>query len=335
MATTAPRPRTGARSGAAGRGNPSARRRSAEDTHGTKPAARPATPPKKARKPKPAAQNGSPHKATKPAAHGGSPQKATKPATHGGSPHKAGKPAAATSGTTVQPEHSSSGAGSGESATDLVRSVAPHPGGLATKAAVKLAQLIARRVLSSGTESVSELPLAGLRHGATVASALRHRALEAAGTSVDAATHHRPPIQASIDVAVPIEVAWAQWMRLEWLPEGVDSVVEVARNGDGELHGRLQRGDTEWGARVLDERPEESFAWESTAGTDCAGLITFHALGERLTRIELSLDIRPERLGQAASLAVRHADRRAQADLRRFKARLELISPDAYPDITD
>ena len=309
MATTSSRPRNGARSGAAGRDHAPPRRRSAEDTKGTKQTTRPATPPKKARKPKPAAQ--------------------------AGPPHKASKPAGTTSGTGGQPEHASSGSGGSDSVTDLVRSAAPHPGGLATKAAFKLAKLIARRALSSSADSVSAIPLAGLRHGTAAAAMFRHRALEAAGTSVDAATLHRPPIQASVDIAVPIEVAWAQWMRLEWLPEGVDSVVEVERDGDGELNGRLHRGDAAWAARVLDERPQESFAWESTAGTDCAGLITFHALGERLTRIELSLDIRPERLGQAASLTVRHADRRARTDLRRFKARLELISPDAYPDISD
>ena len=40
-------------------------------------------------------------------------------------------------------------------------------------------------------------------------------------------------------------------------------------------------------------------------------------------------------LGEAAALALRLADRRAEADLRRFKARVEAIDPDDYPPIED
>src|SRR5438445_818412 len=73
--------------------------------------------------------------------------------------------------------------------------------------------------------------------------------------------------------------------------------------------------------------------WEGA--TDCAGLVTFHELAERLTRIELELDVVPTGLGEAAALALRLADRRAEADLRRFKARVEAIDPDDYPPIED
>jgi len=63
--------------------------------------------------------------------------------------------------------------------------------------------------------------------------------------------------------------------------------------------------------------------------------VTFHVLGERLTRLELQLDVVPSRLGEAAALAVHLADRRAHTDLRLFKARLETINPDDYPPSED
>ncbi|HET9094859.1 MAG TPA: hypothetical protein VFN36_07190 [Solirubrobacteraceae bacterium] len=135
------------------------------------------------------------------------------------------------------------------------------------------------------------------------------------------------PIQESVEVAVPLEFAWRRWMDLAFLPEGVDEVTDITRSGDG-LRGRVEGGD--WAAEILDEREQESFAWRSTAGSDCAGLVTFHRLGERLTRIELTLDVMPRDLAETALLLTHLADRRALRRLRRFKAELEVVSPDVY-----
>jgi uncharacterized membrane protein len=142
----------------------------------------------------------------------------------------------------------------------------------------------------------------------------------------------RLPIQESVDVAVPLDFAWSEWMQLRFLPEGVDHVTDLERDG-GELRGRLG-GDSgaSWSAEVLDEREGESFAWKSNEGSDCAGLITFHRLSERLTRLELTLDVVPSDAAQSALLLSHLADRRARRELRRFKADLEVVSPDVYAD---
>ena len=88
----------------------------------------------------------------------------------------------------------------------------------------------------------------------------------------------------------------------------------------------------DWLADVVDEREQESFAWRSVEGSDCAGLVTFHRLSDRLTRIELDLDVLPTGAAEAVSLALRVADRRAETELRRFKAEVEFINPDVYAD---
>src|SRR5205085_571680 len=88
----------------------------------------------------------------------------------------------------------------------------------------------------------------------------------------------------------------------------------------------------DWEAEIKDEREDESFAWRSVAGTDVAGLATFHQLSERLTRIELDLDVVPTNPTEALAMALHLAHRRAEADLRRFKAHVEFISPDAYEE---
>src|SRR4051812_2702787 len=145
------------------------------------------------------------------------------------------------------------------------------------------------------------------------------------------------PIQRSIDVAVPIDVAWDEWQQFEFLPEGMHKVAEVERDGDDRLVGRVtglhvERG---WEAEIVDERIDESFAWHSVGGSDCSGLATFHELGERLTRIELHVDVIPGGVADAVALVLRVADRRAEAELRRFKAHVEAIDPDEYPPPED
>lgn len=327
MATTADRPRTGSRSGSG-----SARRRAASSAPGgrgpagaepTKAQTRPKDTPEKAHKPSSAAAAGRAGKARKPASARKVP--APRPSAGGDSgPRRSKKRSARGSGTgAALPAPKATKA--------LAKAAAPGQSSLVGRAGWKLAKLIAGRALSSGAQTVSTVSRDGLGRAAAAAGSLRRTTMAATSTSVATGTARRPPIQAAVDAAVPGWVAWREWSRLQWLPEGVDSVIGVQRDDAGELTGRLAgRRGHKWAASILDEREQESFAWESNRGSDCAGLITFHELGERLTRIELSLDVRPLSLAQAAALATHRADRRAAQDLRRFKARLELINPDAY-----
>jgi uncharacterized membrane protein len=193
--------------------------------------------------------------------------------------------------------------------------------GVATRAAGHVAKNLGGRALEMVRNAVG---------GA--AGSVRERAATPLASRV-----RRIPIQLSIDVAVPLPVAWDEWMTLEALPEGMHRVEEIERDGDDVLVGRLSgvKVDDYWEAEVLDERQDQSFAWRSSDGSDCAGLVTFHALAERLTRVELELDVIPTRMGEAAGLALHLADRRAERELRAFKARVEKISPDDYPPLDD
>jgi uncharacterized membrane protein len=203
---------------------------------------------------------------------------------------------------------------------------------VARKAARKPAKKAARVGLEFGARRIAKrLPAPTDALHALVRRARKLGAL-AEGESVRSV-----PIQCSVDVAVPLEVAYDEWMALEFLPEGAHRIVEIERDGEDVLLGRLTGTgrSADWEAEIRDERVDESFAWRSVAGSDCAGLITFHRLGQRLTRLELELDVVPVRLSEAALLMLRIADRRARTDLRCFKARVERISPDDYPRLDE
>jgi uncharacterized membrane protein len=197
----------------------------------------------------------------------------------------------------------------------------PTPGPVARKvaktAAKKAAKTMVRKTVEMGTGAV--------RRAAD-------RAAETSRNAYEAGTSKLVPIQLSIDVAVPIHVAWQEWRTWGCLPEGVHRIVDVERDGDSLVGHTAGPREVDWEAEIKDEREDESFAWLSVEGTDVAGLATFHQLSERLTRIELDLDVVPTNPTEAMAMALHVAHRRAEADLRRFKAHVEFISPDAYQE---
>jgi uncharacterized membrane protein len=198
---------------------------------------------------------------------------------------------------------------------------APTPSRLVRKAAGKAA----KKAVKAMARKTAEMGADAVRRAAD-------RATLAGRNAVEAGNSRRLPIQLSIDVAVPIHVAWEEWRSWGSLPEGVHRIEGVEREGDGLLGHTAGPRSVDWEAEIKDEREDESFAWRSVAGTDVAGLATFHRISDRLTRIELDLDVVPTNPSEAVTLAVHLAHRHAEADLRRFKAHAEFISPDVYED---
>jgi uncharacterized membrane protein len=189
----------------------------------------------------------------------------------------------------------------------------------------KVAKVAAKKAAKTMVRKTAEMGAGAVRRAAD-------RAAEVSRSAYEAGTSKLVPIQLSIDVAVPIHVAWEEWRSWGCLPEGVHRIVNVERDGDSLIGHTAGPREVEWEAEIKDEREDESFAWLSVEGTDVAGLATFHQLSDRLTRIELDLDVVPTNPSEAMTLALHLAHRRAEADLRRFKAHVEFISPDAYDE---
>ena len=207
-------------------------------------------------------------------------------------------------------------AGTGRKAAKAAKAVRkPSIARLARAAAAKAAKAVGRRAMHAGAEAIR---------------AAADRAASTGREAVESGLSRRLPIQVSVDVAVPPRVAWDEWMKFESIHEGVHRIEDVERDGDTLYGNTAGPRSTEWEAEISDERECESFAWRSVEGSDCAGLITFHRLSERLTRIELDLDVVPTNPAEGLVLALHVAHRRAEAELRRFKARVEFISPDTY-----
>ena len=136
----------------------------------------------------------------------------------------------------------------------------------------------------------------------------------------------RMPIQQSVDVAVPIEEAYDQWTRFEEWPEFMHRVDSVQQVDDSTVHisTKVWGITKEFEAEIVEQRPDERIEWHSEDGLMNSGVVTFHSLAPRLTRIEVTMDVKPDSLVEKAGRGMRFTKRAVRGDLHRFKAYVEM-----------
>jgi len=129
----------------------------------------------------------------------------------------------------------------------------------------------------------------------------------------------------TVEVAVPVRTAYNQWTQFEEFPRFMEGVEQITQVSDTMTHWKIKIGgvEREFDAEITEQHPDERVAWHSVGGTDHAGVVTFHRLGDDLTRVTLQLDTTPEgiveNLGDKLGL-VKH---RAKGDMKRFKEYIE------------
>ena len=132
-------------------------------------------------------------------------------------------------------------------------------------------------------------------------------------------------IQESVDVNVPVQVAYNQWTQFEEFPQFMEGVESVRQVDDTHMHWVADIGgvEREWDAEVTEQHPDERVAWTSTTGAKHGGVVTFHRLSEDTTRVMLQLDFEPEGLVEKVGDKLGFVKRRATGDLERFKKLIE------------
>jgi uncharacterized membrane protein len=137
----------------------------------------------------------------------------------------------------------------------------------------------------------------------------------------------RLPLQAAIDVSVPVEVAYNQWTQFEEFPKFMFRVEQIEQKDDTHLiwHEKIWGIRRQWEAEIVEQRPNERIVWRSTSGPQNVGVINFHRLDDpRLTRVQVNLDFQPTGLIEKTGRGWRAAIRALDTDLQRFKAYVEM-----------
>jgi uncharacterized membrane protein len=136
----------------------------------------------------------------------------------------------------------------------------------------------------------------------------------------------RMPVQQAVDVAVPIETAYNQFTQFEEWPNFMHRVTNVSQDDECtvKFSTKIWTRKREFEAKIETQRPDERIKWKVAQGITHTGVVTFHELAPRLTRIELNMDVAPGSLIEKAARGMRHVKRAARADLHRFKAFIEM-----------
>jgi uncharacterized protein (TIGR02271 family) len=155
------------------------------------------------------------------------------------------------------------------------------------------------------------------------ASAARGRADAAAATPRRG--EDMETIERSIDLNVPVQVAYQQWTRFEEFPRFMEGVEAVRRLDAKRLHWVANIGGShkEWDAQITEDVPNERIAWRSEAGEFTAGVVTFQPLSADRTRMTVRFDYEPHGVKETLGDWLGLVSRRVENDLERFKAVVE------------
>jgi uncharacterized membrane protein len=138
------------------------------------------------------------------------------------------------------------------------------------------------------------------------------------------------PIVESIDVGVPLAGAFELASLLMDYPDFLHHVRDVEEEDDTHFifHVAKVSGLHDEVELEVEERENERIDWEAGGDLAHTGVITFHPLAPRLTRIELTIEREPESLYERLTRLLKIPDRTIEAELDRFKAYAELADDD-------
>ncbi|WP_036566052.1 SRPBCC family protein [Nocardioides halotolerans] len=126
----------------------------------------------------------------------------------------------------------------------------------------------------------------------------------------------------SIDVGVPLSVAYNQWTEFGSFPSFMKKVENVDAESEEKLTFKAQifLSHRTWEATVLEQVPDERIVWRSKGEKGHVdGAVTFHELAPNLTRILVVLEYYPQGLFEKTGNLWRAQGRRARAELRHFR----------------
>ncbi len=132
-------------------------------------------------------------------------------------------------------------------------------------------------------------------------------------------------IEQSIDVNVPVRVAYDQWTQFESFPQFMEGVESVRQLDDTHLHwvATIAGKRQEWDAEISEQTPDERVAWHATSGDKNAGAVDFHRLSDDQTRITLTMDVQPSDVLEKIGTALGVTGASVKGDLERFKKFIE------------
>ncbi|MFJ2745667.1 SRPBCC family protein [Streptomyces sp. NPDC087440] len=133
-------------------------------------------------------------------------------------------------------------------------------------------------------------------------------------------------VEESVEVDVPVRTVYDQWTQFESFPKFMDGVERIEQRSAKLTHWVTKIGGVsrEFDAEVTEQIPDERVAWKSLGDeVKQAGVVTFHRLDDKRTKVMLQLDYDPEGLAENVGDKLGVVKRQITGDLKRFKTFIE------------
>ncbi|HWG60492.1 MAG TPA: SRPBCC family protein [Streptosporangiaceae bacterium] len=126
----------------------------------------------------------------------------------------------------------------------------------------------------------------------------------------------------TLEVGVPIRVAYNQWTQFRDFPSFMKKVENVDQESDEKLNWKAQIwwSHRNWESTILQQHPDERIIWRSKGAKGYVdGAVTFEELGPNLTRILMVLEYNPKGLFEHTGNLWRAQGRRARLEFKHFR----------------
>ncbi|MGN7976447.1 SRPBCC family protein [Microbacterium sp. 22195] len=130
----------------------------------------------------------------------------------------------------------------------------------------------------------------------------------------------------TVDVDVPVRVAYDQWTQFESFPDFLEEVVSITQVDDTRNHWVVEVGGArrEFDTEITEQHPDDRVAWRSVGGeTAHAGVVSFHRLSDDSSRVTVQIDWKPEGLAEMVGSMAGLASHAVRKDLDNFKDFIE------------
>jgi membrane protein len=141
-------------------------------------------------------------------------------------------------------------------------------------------------------------------------------------------------IVCSVDVERPVREVYERWSRIDELPLILSNVVSIRRLDERTTRWvvRIAAEQREFDAVVTEEVPSLRMAWKGLGVPHQAGVVTFHRLSDRRSRMTVQLDWEPAGLFDRVGDRLGLVERAVRSDLQAFKRHVEGAPVAAHGD---
>ena len=131
-------------------------------------------------------------------------------------------------------------------------------------------------------------------------------------------------VEKSIDVEVPVSVAYDQWTQFEEFPKFMEGVVEVVQIDDSTVRwvAEVSGERHEWEAEIVEQEPDRVVAWRATDGLPNRGRVEFEPI-DKGTRVTVEMEYEPEGMKESVGALLGLDGGQVEDDLERFRDLVE------------